>query len=128
MSDKVILVTPPDDILVDGLRILLIDLTQEQTQLVSEVFTKLKSIPTIVTYVWNSINETEWLLDKKIKSDLIIFNANSENDVIIGYMAAQPNSYYFGELKNLKIANNSAIYSAEELLILMEKTISKYGR
>ena len=127
MSDKVILVTPPDDILVDGLRILLVDLTQDQTQMISDVFTNLKSIPTIVAYVWSQTYDTEWLLDKKLKSNLIIFNANSENDVIIGYMAAQSNSYYFGELKDLKIVNNSAIYSTEDLSILMEKTIKNYG-
>ena len=128
MSDKVILVTPPDDILVDGLRILMVDLTQEQTQLVSEVLTSLKSIPTIVSYVWNETYDVEWLLDKKLKSNLILFNANSEKDAIIGYMAAQSNAYYFGELKDLGLINKSAIYTIEDLLTIMEKTIEKYGR
>ena len=41
MSDKVILVTPPDDILVDAVRFLLVDLNQEQTQLISDTITKL---------------------------------------------------------------------------------------
>jgi hypothetical protein len=127
MSDKVILVTPPDDILVDGLRILLVELSTEQTQLISDTLTKLKSIPTIVTYIWNS-NDMDWLLDKKLKSDLIIFNADSEKDVIIGYMAAQSRSYYFGTLKDLSFVNNSAIYTADDLLTLMEKTIEQYGR
>lgn len=127
MSDKVILVTPPDDILVDGLRILLVDLSTEQTQLISDTLTKLKSIPTIVTYIWND-NNTEWLLDKKLKADLIIFNADSEKNVIIGYMAAQSRSYYFGTLKDLSFVNNSAIYTADDLLTLMEKTIEQYVR
>lgn len=126
MSDKVILVTPPDDILVDGLRILLVDLNQTQTQLISEALTSLRSIPTIVTYVWNSNNKTDWLLDKKLKADLIIFNADSEKDAIIGYMAAQSNSCYFGTLKDLELSNNSAIYTIEDLLTLIEKTIKKY--
>lgn len=127
MSDKVILVTPPDDILVDGLRLLLVDLTQEQTQMISDAFTSLKTIPTIVAYVWSQTYDTEWLLDKKLKSNLIIFNANSENDAIIGYMAAQSNACYFGELKDLKNANNMAIYNVDQLKEILEKVIEKHG-
>lgn len=127
MSDKVILVTPPDDILLDGFRLLLVDLDQNQTQMVSDAFNKLKSIPNTVMYLWND-NNTDWLLDKKDKSDVIIFNADSQKDVIIGYMAAQMNSYYFGVLKDLEKVNDSAIYSVEDLLILMEKNIERYGR
>lgn len=127
MSDKVLIVTDPDDVLVDGLRILLVDLNLTQTQYISDVLTKLDSIPTTVLYMWNSNNNTEWLLDKKHKSDLIIFNADSENDVIIGYMAAQTNSYYFGTLKSLSAVNKSAIYSTDQISEILENEIKQYG-
>jgi hypothetical protein len=125
MTDKVILVTAPDDILIDGLRILLVDLDPEQTQLVSTALTQLETIPTIITYLWKTGDTVDWLLDKKHKSKLIIFNANSENDVIIGYMTAQPNSHYFGILKSLSIVNNSAIYNVDQISNILEKTIEQ---
>lgn len=128
MSDKVILVTPPDDILVDGLRILLVDLDKNQTQLVSNALTSMSKLPTIIGYVWNENYDVEWLLDKKLKSNLIIFNANSKKDAIIGYIAAQSNSYYFGELKDLSEVNKSIIADVHELKQLLEKNIEKYGR
>lgn len=127
MSDKVILVTPPDDILVDGLRILLVDLNGNQTQMLSDALTVIPKLPTIIGYVWNSTHDVEWLLDKKLKSNLVIFNANSEKDAIIGYMAAQSNSYYFGELKDLSEVNKSTIADVHELKTLLENTINKYG-
>jgi hypothetical protein len=109
MTDKVILVTPPDDILIDGIRILLVDLNSEQTQLISDALNRLTGDTTIISYMWNSKDNIDWLLDKKLKSQLIIFNADSENEIIVGYMAAQKNSHYFGILRSLTAANNCAI-------------------
>lgn len=128
MSDKVIIVTPPDDIQVDGLRILLVDLTPDQTNIISQSLTRLDTIPTTITYVWNTSNDISWLLDKKHKSFLIFFNADSENDAIIGYMAAQVNSYYFGNLKSLSQVNQNAIYDTEQIFNLMENVIQQYVR
>jgi hypothetical protein len=127
MSDKVIIVTPPDDIHVDGLRILLVDLTLDQTQLISEALAQIQEMPTIVTYVWQTGNDIEWLLDKKHKSYyLTIFNADSQNDIVVGYLAAQNNSYYFGTLKNLSKANTRVINNSHELLDVLLLTIAKY--
>ena len=128
MSDKVIIVTPPDDVQIDGLRILLIDLTHEQTNLISQSLTRLETIPTTITYVLNTSNDVQWLLDKKHKSFLTFFNADSDNDAIIGYMAAQANSYYFGNLKSLSLANQNAIYDTEQIFNLMENVIQQYVR
>lgn len=126
MTDKIIVVTAPDDIQLDGLRILLVDLRPEQTQLISEALSKLESIPTIITYIWKISDGTEWLLDKKHKADLIIFNAEGNDDVIIGYMAAQANSHYFGYLKSVTSANRSAIYSVDQIYNILEKSIKQY--
>ena len=127
MTDKVLLVTAPDDVLVDGIRILLVDIIPEQQQIISDALTQLDNSPDIVVYVWNSDNDTSWLLDKKLKSDAIIFNADSENDVIIGYMAAQSNSHYFGTLKILSMVNKSTIYDTDQVLIILENKIKQYG-
>lgn len=127
MSDKVILVTPPDDILVDAVRFLLVDLNQEQTQLISDTITKLDYFGTIVLYLWNSNDNIDWLLDKKLKSQCIIFNADSSNDLITGYMSAQPNAHYFGTLRSLTSVNNRAIYNIDQIHNLMEKTTNQHG-
>ncbi len=125
MTNKVILVTEPDDILQDGLRILLVNLTNEQTQIISDALTSFPSLPTIILYVWNT-SETSWLFDKKPKSNLIIFNAESANEIIIGYMAAQKNSAYFGNLKDLSNINPQGIYNIDDCKNLLLNAIEKY--
>ena len=127
MSNKVLLVTPPDDVLLDGIRIILVDLVPEQQQIISDALTQLVTIPNVILYVWNGTNDINWLLDKKSKSDAIIFNADSENDVIIGYMAAQSNSHYFGTLKILSMVNNSTIYNIDQVSTILENIIKQHG-
>ena len=63
----------------------------------------------------------------KSKSNLIIFNADSgpDSDIINGYIAADPRSYYFGTLRDLHVANDRVIINSDEILNLLE-TISKY--
>lgn len=126
MIDKIVLVTPPDDILVDGIRLLLVDVTIPQSQMVSSVLTQFETIPTVVAYMWSSGDSIDWLIDKKHKSDIIIFNADSDNDIVVGYLAAQTNSYYFGNLKLLSTVNRSAIYNTDQLYDLLEKLIGHY--
>jgi len=126
MIDKIVLVTPPDDILVDGIRLLLVDVTIPQSQMVSSVLTQFETIPTVVAYMWSSGDSVDWLIDKKHKSDIIIFNADSDNDIVVGYLSAQPNSYYFGNLKLLSTVNRSAIYNTDQLYDLLEKLIGHY--
>lgn len=126
MIDKIVLVTPPDDVLVDGIRLLLVDVTIPQSQMVSSVLTQFETIPTVIAYMWSSGDSVDWLIDKKHKSDIIIFNADSENDIVVGYLSAQPNSYYFGNLKLLSTVNRSAIYNTDQIYDLLEKLIGQY--
>jgi hypothetical protein len=120
MTDKIVLVTPPDDIALDGKRILTVNLTQEQQELFSDALKKVENDKNIIVYIWND-QDTDWLFDKKPKADSIIFNADSSNDLIVGYMAAQPNSYYFGSLKSLHLVNNSAIYSVDQCVDIITR-------
>jgi hypothetical protein len=119
MSDHVIIVTVPDDFLPDSFRFLIYDLTENQTQIISESLLRLNKVGNIVVYSARPTDSIDWILDKKLKSDFIIFNADSFDDTMIGYFAAQRNSYYFGTLKKLNKINKSAIYSVEDVVELL---------
>ena len=123
MNDKITLVTPPDDILADGFRILLVGLVPEQSNVVSDALAKVSDIPNTIVYMAddNDSSKLEWVLDKKLKSCIIVFNADMSNQYLVGYLASQKNSYYFGSLKGLELVNKNAIYSVEQLIALMEE-------
>jgi hypothetical protein len=126
MSNKLSLVTAPDDIPQDSLRVLLVSLTADQTKIISDVLTEFDNIPNTILYVWNITDSTEWLFDKKNKSDIIIFNASQDNQELVGYLAAQPNSYYFGVLRTLGIINNNIIHDMNQCFELIKETITAY--
>ena len=125
MTNKVILVTEPDDVNYDALRILLVNLTTDQTQLLSEALSKIDHMPVTVLYIWTN-GDTNWLFDKKHKSNQIIFNAEHQNQIITGYMAAQQDSAYFGTLKDLDKVNIKAIYNIDDCIKLFETAIGNY--
>lgn len=129
MSDRILVITPPDDILLQGIRILHVELTEEQSSIISAALLNTTLPHTIVNYVWKMGNPVSWLLDKISKSDIVIFNADvppNGTDIIIGWVSAQPNSYYFGDLRDLHLANDHAIYSVEDVSNLLEKIGKKY--
>lgn len=129
MSDQILVITPPDDTLLQGIRILHVELTEEQSSLVSAALLQSALPHTLINYVWKMGNPVPWLLDKIPKCDIILFNADvppNGTDIIIGWTAAQPQSYYFGNLKDLHLANNRAIYSTNQLLTLLEKVSNNY--
>jgi hypothetical protein len=126
MTNQITLVSAPDDVLHDAVRILLVDLNQEQTQAVSESLMTIENIPATVIYVWSNIDTIDWLIDKKLKSQLIIFNADSEKSEVVGYLAAQSNSFYFGFLKDLEVLNKKAIYTSEDLKGIINHYFKKY--
>jgi hypothetical protein len=124
MTDKILVITTPDDAPLDGIRILAVNLTQEQGQIVSNALLQFDNFSiNILNYVWRTSDSVAWLLDKKIKSDVIIFNADAEDNTITGYLSAQSKSYYFGTLKDLHLANDRAIYSTEDVLTLLETMV-----
>ena len=125
MTDRILVITPPDDVPLQGIRILHVQLNEEQSSIVSNALMQINLPHNIINYVWKMGNRVDWLLDKTPKCDLIIFNASGQPDpgldVILGWTAAQPQSYYFGNLKDLHLANDRAIYSVDELINLLEK-------
>jgi len=130
MSDRILVVTPPDDTLLQGIRVTHVDLTEDQSSIVSNALLQTTLSLTIINYVWKMGNPVECLLDKVYKSDLIIFNADSDNDIsmelITGWVAAQPQSHYFGNLKDLHLVNNRAIYNTDDISLLLEKIATYY--
>jgi hypothetical protein len=121
MSDKILVVTAPDDTILDGVRILHVNLSEEQRQIVSNAMLSSEVSYTIINYVWNSNDPVSWLLDKKSKCNFILFNADSVLDLIVGYIAAHPQSYYFGTLRDLHLVNDRAIYNTDDVVSLLEK-------
>ena len=126
MTDKILVVTDPDDTPVQGIRIVHIDLTQEQRSIVSAALVQNVLMHSVINYVWNINEPVESLVDKITKSDLVIFNADSANELIVGWSAAHRKSYYFCTLKDLNNINNRAIYSVEDISILLEKIARQY--
>ena len=129
-KNKLTIVTPPDDVLFDAVRILVFDLTTQHTQLISSVLYNMDNIPNTVIYVCNGQDNAEWVLDKKQKCSIIMYNADSDNQTMVGYLAAQSNSYYFGDLKSLSAINNNnnKIISKEQIEMIMEDEYKKYAK
>ena len=132
MSDKILVVTPPDDTLINGVRILHVELNEEQSMIVSSALMNSNTQHTVVNYVWKMGDSVEWLLDKVTKSNFILFNADRPNngatELIIGYIAAQPNSYYFGTLRDLNLVNSSVIYNSDQIINILENHTNKNAR
>ena len=126
MTDKILVVTPPDDTLLSGIRIMHVDLTEEQSNVVSTALMNCDLSHTMINYVWKTENSVDYLLDKIAKSDIILFNAEGSVELLVGWVAAQPNSYYFGNLRDLHKANDRIIYSSTDVLILLEKIAKKH--
>jgi len=112
--------------LYDAFRILLVSLDQTQTQMLSSALYAIEDLPSTVLYIYNPGDDTDWMFDKKLKSDLIIFDVDSEDQTLVGYLTAQKNSHYFGEQKSLRKIANSAIYDIHSLKELLEEHIAKY--
>ena len=111
--NKVTIVTPPDDILLDGIRVLTYDLTSSQNDIVSQAIRDIQK--DIIVYIAKSTDDVQWTLDKKQKSSIIIINAESENQTMVGYLVAQPNSFYMGNLKSLKVVNTRELINIESI-------------
>jgi hypothetical protein len=127
MTDKILVITAPDDAPLDGVRILAVNLAQEQGQIVSNALLEFDNFNVnVINYVWNTGDDVSWLLDKKAKSDVIIFNADVDDNTVTGYLSAQSKSCYFGTLKDLYLANDRAIYTIEDVLTLLEIIVKKH--
>lgn len=122
MTSKIIMVTDPDDSQASAMRITLVSLSIEQENLVSAVLQNSDLSCDIILYIWQYGNSVNWLLDKRNKSDLVIFNADMYNQTVCGFLSAFKNSYYFGTIKDIDIYNSNCLQSKEDI----EKIFIKY--
>jgi len=128
MSEKITIVTSPDDIYTEGLRIFLYDLNEDQYSIFSQSVLGNDKVPSMIIYNADILTDIKWTLDKLLKSSLIFFNAESDNQQMIGYLCSKMNSYYFGKLRDLSIVNNSIIFDAVQLKEIIERRFEKYGK
>lgn len=123
MTNRIVLVTQPDDVLDLGIRILVIDLTIEQSNELSEALKNLDTDDDIIVYKWTFGDDIQWCIDKIYKADLIFFNAESQNQTIAGFLAAQKKSAYFGNLMSLKDVNKSVVYDRDSCLNFLNQKL-----
>jgi hypothetical protein len=128
MTERVLIVTDPDDTLEQAVRIAIVGLTPDQSLIISQALTELDIGSCIVSYKWDNGDTVNWLFDKLYKSDVIFFNAVYSDQTLVGYLAAQYNSYYFGTLRTLKEVNKSEIYSVDQCLNILENAVRKHGK
>lgn len=129
MTDRILIVTAPDDILQSGIRIAHINLTEEQRQIVSQALMHSTLPHTIINYVWSWGDSKQWLFDKIPKADLVLFNADVDSSaaMITGWICADPRSYYFGDLRDLNIINDRVLYTSDDISKLLEKMSKTNG-
>jgi hypothetical protein len=121
--NKFYLVTAPDDVTYDSKKIICVGLDESQKEIVSQALHRFETVPTTVLYVWNNADSMEWLLDKKQKCDMIIFNANNEDKSLVGYFTAHDKAYYMGKLGVLSQVNNRVIYDIDQLQTTIKEKI-----
>lgn len=126
MTDRIIVVTSPDDVYQQGFRLLTVDLTVEQLDEVSNSLKKLDTNEDIIVYVWKVGFDVKWMLDKIYKSNSIIFNADSLNQTLVGFLAGQKNSAYFGELKTIKEVNTSNVFDQTQCTDFLNRFLGFY--
>ena len=123
MTSRIVLVTQPDDVFDLGKRILVADLSIEQSNELSEALKNLDTEDDIIVYKWMLGDDIKWCIDKIYKADLIFFNAESQNQTLSGFLAAQKNSAYFGNLMSLNSVNKSAVYDKDSCLNFLNQKL-----
>ena len=126
MTDKIIVITPPDDVLQNGFRILAVDLTGEQLNYLSSAIQDLGTTDNVIVFVWKVGYDVNWALDKSYKSNAIIFNADSIDQTLIGLLAGKKKSAYFGELRSIKEVNKSVLHDREQCFNFLDNLLGSY--
>lgn len=116
---NVTVVSDPDDVLFPAKRLLLVNLTSQQTGLISDLLLTNESQDPVIIYTWSSGQSVPWLLDKKLKSHTIIFNADCEDLLAVGILATDHRSYYFGTLFDYEAICPNRIIDIEKIRPLL---------
>lgn len=114
MTNKISVVTPPDDLYTQGFRILAVDLSVDQLNELSKSVQVIEQDCETIVYVWKQGFKVDWLLDKIYKANAIFFNADSQDQTLVGFLAAQKKSAYFGTLRSINEVNKSVVYDHQQ--------------
>lgn len=120
------IVTPPDDVFRPGFRILTANLTTDQLNEISLSINRLETESDIIVYVWKNGSDVNWLLDKIYKSNSIFFNADDFDQTLVGFLASQRKSSYFGNLKTIKEVNNSIVFDSIQCTEVLNRQLGIY--
>jgi len=121
VDQKIIVVTEPDDYLESGFRLLLVDLNQDQTQNFTKPLLDIGETVPVICYYWGQEHSQEWLLDKIVKSDLIIYNAESDFRELVGFLKANKKAYSVGNDRFFPSYNHRIINSYSQITNIILK-------
>ena len=127
MNNKIVLVTAPDDLLTDGVRLCLVNLNQDQLNMLTQVLSSLQTSVPVIAYIWNPKDPYDWFLDKKVKSDVILFNTQTHTQTLNGYLSAHTNCYYFGTLREVTHLYSKEITSTEQLSAIVSRAVDEFS-
>jgi hypothetical protein len=123
VSSKIFVITDPDDVEYDALRIVAVDLAPEQSYSLSEVLKTIQTNRDINLYVYSNLDDVAWLIDKSNKADYIFANPQSDDQQIVGYIASKRQSYFFGDTKITKALNKRSVLSHEHITEILRKEL-----
>lgn len=124
MTDKITIVTYPDDYLENGNRLLLVDLDLQQKEMISRALLTIDKQDNLICYSYQATEDATWAIDKSLKSQLIVVNANSLNQILVGYLLSKSNCYYIGHLKGLNNIVSKVIHDTDQFVNILNKTFA----
>ena len=117
------MITDPDDVEYDALRIVAVDLAPDQSHSLSEVLKTIQIDKDINLYVYSNSDDIAWLIDKSIKADYIFANPQSDDQHLVGYIASKRQSHFFGETKITKALNKKSVLSQDHIVEILRKEL-----
>lgn len=126
MTERILIVTPPSDVVEDQLSVLLIGLDQSQTTFFSECLKSTENLD-ITVYLWKETDSKDWLFDKQKKSDLIIINAEMEDQLLVGYFVSNKKTFYIGNLRSIDFLSHKLINNKHNFLQVIDQLQGIYG-
>ena len=124
MNSKIVLITAPDDVEYDALKIAAVDLAPEQSESLSQVVKNLDIDRDINLYVYNLWDDLKWIIDKSSKADIVFANAGSDNQQLLGFLASKRHTHLFGESALGKALNKEPVFSQQQLEHILGKELA----
>ena len=97
------------------------NLDQNQTQHFTKPLMEVADITPVICYFWNQEHSDQWLLDKIVKSDLIVYNAESEFRELVGFMKTHKKAYSIGNDRFFPDYNQRKINSYDQITNIVLK-------